>query len=480
MTEALWGLDELIAAAMAEADGVAGDAFQGFSIDTRTLQAGDVFVALTDARDGHDFVEAAFNAGAAAAIVRRGYDRQPGDGLLVRVDDPLTALKRIGVAARQRLNDTACVIAVTGSAGKTTTKEMLRSAFHAVDLGSVHASERSYNNHWGVPLTLARLPRDTAFAVFEIGMNHANEIRPLTKMVQPHVAIVTTVGQAHVGNFADGEVGIAKAKAEIFEGLVDGGVAVIPEDNQHRDLLLDLARAALGEDGDVRSFGEGADATIAIVDIDVKPDRSLAQLGSGDARRAFEVSVPGRHNVGNAVAALIAVRSALDVRDGFDVDNTDAFDAAWAAFATVQLDPPGRGQVHPLRDGITLIDESYNANPASVRAALETIALYPEARRRVAVLGDMLELGEEGADMHARLADAVIEANIILFAAGPLMRHLVDTLPESLSGAWAENSEALLPHVLDALRPNDVVMVKGSLGSRMQPLTVAVKDRYAE
>jgi UDP-N-acetylmuramoyl-tripeptide--D-alanyl-D-alanine ligase len=254
MTRPLWTLAEIVAATGGRLDSARADAkwasearpesaITGISIDTRTLEPGDLFVPLTDARDGHAFVTQAFAKGAITALVREGYDRSPGDGVLIRVDDPLRALERIGIAARARLSDTAWVIAVTGSAGKTGTKEMLRACLKvcASSPDKVHAPEKSFNNHWGVPLTLARMPADTEFAVFEIGMNHAGEIRPLTKMVHPHIAIVTNVLPVHVGNFPDGEIGVANAKAEIFEGLETGGTAIILRDSPHYQRLREAA-----------------------------------------------------------------------------------------------------------------------------------------------------------------------------------------------------------------------------------------------
>jgi UDP-N-acetylmuramoyl-tripeptide--D-alanyl-D-alanine ligase len=240
MTSALWTFSELVSAAGGEADGAPGLAVTGFSIDTRTIAPGEVFVALKDQRDGHDFVTAAFAAGAAAAIVSDGYVRGDGDGALIRVADTLRALEAVGRAARARLSPEARVIAVTGSVGKTTTKDMLRAACAA--LGPTHASDKSYNNHWGVPLTLARMSAGTRYAVFEIGMNHAGEITPLTRLVRPHVALVTTVENAHIESF-ESEEGIADAKAEIFLGLEPGGTALINLDNRHGPRLVRAARA---------------------------------------------------------------------------------------------------------------------------------------------------------------------------------------------------------------------------------------------
>ncbi|MFN3867914.1 MAG: UDP-N-acetylmuramoyl-tripeptide--D-alanyl-D-alanine ligase, partial [Hyphomicrobiaceae bacterium] len=386
----------------------------GLSIDTRTLKAGDLFVALKDQRDGHDFVSAAFAKHAAAALVSNAYLRQPGDGLLIRVDDPLRALERIAEAARARLSTGARVIAVTGSAGKTTTKEMLRAC--CARLGATHASEKSYNNHWGVPLTLARMPAETRFAVFEIGMNHAGEITPLVGFVRPHVAIVTTVVAAHIENFGS-EEGIADAKAEIFTGLEPGGVAIINYDNRHFERL----RAAALKQRDVK---------IVPFSGMVRPahDVDLSTMGLGLIRvvRAHEVDgqtlidahgqsyvlgAVGSHMVANSVAVLAALKSiGANVADGL---------RALAAFHP----PEGRGSRARVAVGggeVLLIDESYNANPASMRAALGAMATLPrhEHPRRIAVIGDMLELGREARALHEGIADAIAQAGVdLVFAA---------------------------------------------------------------
>jgi UDP-N-acetylmuramoyl-tripeptide--D-alanyl-D-alanine ligase len=491
----LWTLDELIEAADAETDGVgASDDINGFSIDTRTLVSGDVFVPLTDQRDGHAFVGNAFQAGAVAALVRHDYERGPRDGLLLRVADPLEALVRIGITARDRLSDTARVVAVTGSAGKTTTKEMLRACFEATAPGRVHASIKSYNNHWGVPLTLATMPRDTEYGVFEIGMNHANEIRPLTKMVRPDIAMVTTVLPVHIGNFEDGIEGVAKAKAEIFEGLTPGhGFALVPRDNPHFEFLRDRAAKALAiapddwsQDFGIYSFGEHADA-----DQGVDSDKSVYRADGTEAVFRFgksdkapviaDLAVPGRHNAANAAGVIAAWFLATMFRDLPETpgEAMPGLGRALEALETLSMTPQGRGQIVPL-EAMTLIDESYNANPASVAAAMETLALHDGASRRIAVLGDMLELGEGGPDFHAGLKEAVLSNGVdLVFSCGPLMRHLHDALPPDRRGAWAPSSGELVEPLLEGLAPGDVIMIKGSLGSRMAVLTDAVKARYA-
>ena len=304
MTVALWSFDDLVAAAGASADGAPTKLIGGFSLDSRGISLGEVFVALKDQRDGHEFVTSAFANGAAAALVSREYARQSGNGALVRVDDTLRGLENIGRAARARLAPDARVIAVTGSVGKTGTKEMLRACLGR--LGPTHAADKSFNNHWGVPLTLARMPAATRYGVFEIGMNHPGEITPLSQMVQPHVAIITTVEAVHLEQFAS-VAEIAEAKAEIFAGVVPGGVAILNRDNAHYDLL---ARRA-GERGvRVVSFGHHAEADVRCIDVALGADWSkvTARLAGRDV--VYDVAVPGAHIVQNSLAVLAAIHEA--------------------------------------------------------------------------------------------------------------------------------------------------------------------------
>ena len=467
MAEALWTWDALIAAAEGVADGEPSAPISGFSIDTRSIAPGEVFVALTDQRDGHAFVGAAFANGAAAALVRRDFAAPANCGPLIRVDDPLAALGRIAVAARARLRSTAHVVAVTGSAGKTGTKEMLRACLATA--GKVHAPEKSFNNHWGVPLTLARMPADVDFAVIEIGMNHAGEISPLTRMTRPHVALITNVLPVHVGNFPDGEAGVAKAKAEIFEGLAPNGIAVLPRDSKHFGLLRD---AVTSRGARVVTFGTAPDSYVVAQDIALGDTGSeIAATIAGSALR-YRLGTVGTHIAVNSLA-VIATLDALHL----------AVDRATAPLAGI-TPPVSRGARTVLNAGdraILLIDEGYNANPASMRAAIAVLGAvsrenYP---RRIAVLGDMLELGEGSEGYHLGLADplAAADADLIL-CCGPHMRKLFEALPASRRGTWAPDSAALIPHVVDALQPGDVVMVKGSLGSRMAPIVAAIKAKY--
>ena len=462
----LWTWSDLVAASGGTADGVPSQSINGFSIDTRTLRPGDVFVALKDQRDGHDFVTNAFKAGAAAALVSAAYQRHPEDGALIRVGEPLQALEQAGIAARARLSPHARVIAVTGSAGKTGTKEMLRAC--CMRLGKVHASEKSYNNHWGVPLTLARMPADTQYAVFEIGMNHADEIRPLAKMVRPHAAIITTVEAVHLEHFASVE-GIADAKAEIFEGLLPGGAAIIKRDNPHFDRLRLSARAHAAN---VISFGLGPDASISAENCVLDHDGSEITARLGSRRIAYRLAMPGRHVAENSLAVAAALHAI-----GADVET------AISALAAL-VPPSGRGArtLLTLHGGqVLLIDESYNANPASIRAALTTLGAVPRAKfaRRIVVLGDMLELGPEAAALHTGLADAVVEAGTdIIFACGPHMKGLYDAMPSAMKGGYTASASALETPLVEVLRAGDAVMIKGSNGTRLGPLVEKLKTRF--
>ena len=443
-------------------------AVNGLSIDTRTLHRGDLFVALRDVRDGHDFVRDAFKAGAGAALVDAAHaPGLAGAGPLLVVEAVLPALEMLGRASRARMH--GHVVAVTGSVGKTSTKEMLRTAL--APQGETHASVASYNNHWGVPLTLARMPAGTEFGIFEIGMNHSFEILPLTAFVKPEIAIVTTIEPVHLAQFPS-VAAIADAKGEIFSGLVPGGVAVLNRDNPNFERLK--AHAAASPAGRIVTFGEheGADARLIAVQCTADhSDVEAAILGTGIR---YRIGTPGRHLVQNSLAVLAAVKLT-----GADVQ------AAGAAMADF-LPTDGRGKRIELaaEDGaITLLDESYNANTASMRAALQVAGTLVVGRggRRIAVLGDMLELGAAGPTLHASLADSVTENGVdLVFAAGPLMKNLFEALPNACRGGYAADSAALEPMVLEAIRGGDVVTVKGSNGSRMARIVTALKARFPE
>ncbi len=439
----------------------------GVSIDTRTLAAGDIFFAIKGERhDGHDLAARAFDAGRSAAVVIR--DRAPAlaaFGPVFAVDDTLKAMGRLGIASRARTR--ARVVAVTGSVGKTSAKEMLRLMLSAC--GATHASAASYNNHWGVPLTLARMPEGADFGVFEIGMNHAGEITPLVHMARPHVALVTTIAPVHIEHLGSIEA-IAEAKAEIFLGLEPHGTAIL---NRDAPQFERLAKAAEARHARVVAFGAGGDCDARLLDVAETEtgSRVAARVLGRDLR--FDLGAPGAHMAQNALGAVLAAH-ALGA-------NIEACAAALAGFSAQN----GRGARISIAtpDGAaTIIDESYNANPASMRAALKLLgAAKPGPNgRRIAVIGDMLELGADGAAAHAELA-ADLRANRVdlLFGAGPLTRALFDAAPKSMRAAWAERSSELEAKVAAALRGGDVAMVKGSNGSRMGPLVAALREHFA-
>ena len=461
----LWTPEALAQATGGVLAGAPAAAIGGVSIDTRTLQRGDVFFALRgDNSDGHAYVAMAHERGAALSVVERGRAGDMPDGAsLLLVDDVLRALEAAGRAARGRTR--ARIVGVTGSVGKTTTKEALALALGAD--GSAHASAASYNNHWGVPLSLARMPQDSVYGVFELGMNHAGEIATLVDMVRPHVAIITTVEPVHIAQF-DSVEGIADAKAEIFTGVTPGGAAVLNRDNRHYERLVAAARAA--GIGTIIGFGEAEGAQARLTSVNLQPHMSTAMADIMGESVSFKVGLPGRHIVQNALAVLAAAKLA-------------GADLCLAALALSALGaPPGRGVRTALavKGGrATVIDESYNANPASMRAALAVLGTTPPTGRgrRIAVLGDMLELGSQGEAMHRELAPAACAADLV-FCAGPLMRALWEALPESRRGGWAPDAAALLPLVAERLRGGDVIMVKGSNGSRMGPLVRALIERF--
>jgi UDP-N-acetylmuramoyl-tripeptide--D-alanyl-D-alanine ligase len=464
MTQTLWTWDELVGASGGMADGAPACGITGLSIDSRSLQPGDVFVALEDARDGHEFVSAAFAAGASAAIVVTGYQRKTSDGALIRVTDPLTALESVGRAARART--AARVIAVTGSVGKTGTKDALRACLSR--LGATHAAEKSFNNRWGVPLTLARMPAGTAYGIFEIGMNHAGEITPLSRLVRPHVAVVTTVEPVHLGHFASVEE-IAEAKAEIFLGLEPEGIAILNRDNVH---FAALEARAVARGARVVGFGRHAEADIRLECVALGPEGTDVVARVHGRRLDYRLGAPGAHLVQNSLAIIAALDAVgADLADGV------------AALATISASE-GRGARTVLRTcngEVLLIDESYNANPASMRAALAALATVPRARfpRRIAVLGEMLELGARGAELHRELREAIDAAGVdLVFACGGHMADLFATLDARQKAQWAEVADGLEGPLLDTVAAGDVVMVKGSLGSRMAPLVGALKRRF--
>ena len=453
MAEPLWTSDEIVAATGGALTG-ARFAAAGVSIDTRTLEPGDLFVALAGERDGHEFVGAALQRGAAGVLASR-----PVDGAAVIVPDTLKALETLGVAARERA-PAARRGAVTGSVGKTSVTQAIRAGLARA--GRAHGSVKSYNNHIGVPLTLARMPRDTQRAVFEIGMNHAGEITPLTRMVRPQVVVITNVAQAHIEAFADGEAGVARAKAEIFAGLAPGGPAILNADNRWFEFLAGEAKARGAE---VLAFGSDDACAARLLGFRLEAGGARVEARLRGRPIAFGLRQTGSHWGLMSLAALLAL-DALEVP-------LDAALAALAAFEPLE----GRGAEHQVEiagGAFTLIDDSYNANPVSVTAALRTLGLRP-ARRRIAVLTDMLELGEESPAYHAGLAPEIEAAKVdLVFCAGPMMKSLFEALPPTRQGGYAESAEALAPLLTRAVEPGDLVMVKGSRDSHAKALFEAL------
>src|SRR5712691_13082236 len=425
----LWTVETMAQAMRATRVGALPQSIPGISIDTRTVAAGEAFFAIKgDNRDGHEFVPAALEAGAGLAVVsadkRKGF---PADSPLLVVADVLEGLRDLARAARAR--SPAKIVGVTGSVGKTGTKEALRLALGRD--GETHASVASYNNHWGVPLSLARCPQRARYAVFEIGMNHAGEIEPLTRLVRPQVAIITTIEPVHLEFFGSLDA-IADAKAEIFLGLERGGAAVINRDNPQ---FARLERSAQNADVErIVSFGEHARAQARLVKCSLQSDTSTVQARIFGTDVTYKLGAPGRHLVLNSLAVLAAA-----VLVGADL--------ALAALALVDLQPAGGRGARLTLDmpggKALLIDESYNANPASMRAALALLshANVGPLGRRIAVLGDMLELGPRGAELHRELAMAVLAHDIdLVFCCGPLMRALWEALPSRRKGGYAETA----------------------------------------
>lgn len=449
----LWTSDEIAAA-------TGGDALAAFTVDnvvfdSRKIEPGDFFIALPGSRvDGHGFVAGALGAGAAGALVTHVPGGVPPDAPLVVVPDTMAGLEDMARTARARADVVA--IGVTGSVGKTGTKEALKVAL--APSGPTHASVGSFNNHVGVPLTLARMPRETRYGVFEMGMNHAGELTPLSRLVRPHIAIVTTVEPAHMEFFASVEA-IADAKAEIFMGVPAGGAAVLNHDNPHFERLAAAARA---RGLHVAAFGTGEGCHVRLLDVVLKPDMVVVDAMVGSRHLTYKIGTPGRHWAMNSLAVMAAVE-------------LSGADLSLAALALAEMKPPaGRGRSHhiTLANGgaFTLVDESYNASPASMRAAFANLSLAETGTRgrRVAVLGDMRELGPDSDALHAGLAGPLVEAGVdLVFACGPHMKALWDALPPHVRGCHTSDSKSLAPFVAEAVRQGDVVVVKGSLGSYM-------------
>jgi UDP-N-acetylmuramoyl-tripeptide--D-alanyl-D-alanine ligase len=467
MSAPLWTSSDMAEAMRATANGALPNAITGLSIDSRTILPGEAYFAIKgDVHDGHDFVAAALKAGAALAVVEAAQrENFPADAPLLIVDDVLASLVGLAHASRARLS--AQIIAVTGSVGKTSTKEALRRVLGAQ--GETHASAASFNNHWGVPLSLARCPGSARFAIFEIGMNHAGEIEPLVKMVRPQVAVITTVEPVHLEFFAGIEA-IADAKAEIFQGLEPGGAVVLNRDNpqfarlQRRAKKLGISR--------IVSFGADKKSDARLIDVSLHAACSAVHADILGHDVTYKLGMPGRHMAMNSLSVLAAA-------------SLVGADLALAGLALSQAQPAaGRGVRQSLEVGhgeATLIDESYNANPASMAAALNVLgaATAGPHGRRIAVLGDMLELGSTAAQLHRGLIDAVKANHIdLVYCCGPLMRNLWDALSSGKRGGYAGSADALESQVLAAIRAGDVIMVKGSLGSKMKTVVAALEKRF--
>ena len=464
----LWTSDEAVAATGGRT--TAPWAAGGVSIDTRTLQPGDLFVALKDVRDGHDFVAQALEKGAAAALVSRVPEGLSSSAPLLVVPDVLKALEDLGRAARARAK--ARVVGVTGSVGKTSTKEMLRVVLGGQ--GRVHAAEASYNNHWGVPLTLARLPREADFAVIEIGMNHPGEIAPLSHMARPDVVVITIVAPAHLEAF-DSIEGIAHEKAAIIDGLQPGGVAVLNADLATSALLQAKAHEAQAR---AVTFGAAEGADYRMVSVQIGDDSTVVRATRQGQPVLYKVMSPGRHFAANGLAVL-AVADAL----GLDpvISATDL--GRWQP-------PAGRGVRERImldlveETGFDLIDDAFNANPASMAASLEVLVnarpqdgIGSRAKgRRIAILGDMLELGPTEAALHAAIAETPGLAAIdLIHCVGPRMKALHAALPRGQRGDWVATAAELVPRARHLIDAGDIILVKGSKGIKVSLMVDALR-----
>jgi UDP-N-acetylmuramoyl-tripeptide--D-alanyl-D-alanine ligase len=462
----LWTVAEAVAATGGRPENLSDGPLSSISIDSREIAPEALFVAIKgDKLDGHDYVAAALAAGASAAIVsEEWFASHPGENLIV-VPDPLEALRALARAARTRSK--ALIVAVTGSAGKTTTKEAIRTVLGT--FGPTHYSIKSFNNHWGVPLMLARLPREARFGVFEIGMNHAGEITPLTRLVRPHIALVTTVAAAHL-EFFDSVSGIARAKSEIFEGLEPGGTALLNADHDYLHILFARARE-LGVSSIV-TYGYDEEADYRITPPEQAGAKTFARVTHGAEAFDLNLQVRGRHMVANAAAALAVSQLA----------GLDSY-AAVRALADFGA-PEGRGQavrLGPADRPLLLVDESYNANVASMNAAMEVFAgVIAPGGRKILVLGDMLELGEQGPVLHQSLKNAVLATGATqVFLVGRAIEALADDLDQSLVAGKARRIEDLMEPILSSLAFGDAVMVKGSKGVGLASLVDEIKRRFA-
>ena len=459
---ALWTIAEVLAATGGRAVNLSDGDLTAVSIDSREIEPGALFVAIKgDVHDGHAFVGNALEQGAGAALVSESKAADLPQNKLIVVPDAFQGLRELAVAARARSK--ATIVAVTGSAGKTTTKEMIRTVLGAA--GPTHYSIKSFNNHWGVPLMLARLPREAQFGVFEIGMNHAGEITPLTKLVRPHVAVITTVAAAHL-EFFDSVEGIAAAKAEIFLGLEVGGTALLNADHDYLDVLLD--HAAQAGIVSIATYGFSPTADWRIEAADPVPGGTRVVV----AGKSFTIPVEGGHMAANAVAAL-AIADLCEIPAAVAIGALEQFEA-----------PEGRGltaRLGPAENPLLLVDQSYNANMASMAATLAVFASQtPPKGEKVLVLGDMLEMGTQGPALHASLADAVLATGSTrIFLVGPVMAHLAEALGKKNVSGHADDINDIQDAILASLAYGDAVMVKGSKGVRLAGLVKAIREKFA-
>jgi len=436
----------------------------GVSIDTRTLEPGDLFVALKDQRDGHDFAQAAIDKGAAACLVSR---EDACDGPRLLVEDVQAALEALGAAARER--SPALRVGVTGSVGKTTVKDALGQVFSAA--GAAHWSVKSYNNHWGVPLTLSRLPRASERAVFEMGMNHAGEISRLTAQVRPRIAAITAIAPAHLENLGSME-GIARAKAEIYEGLEPDGVAILPADTPYRDILIDGVKRSGA--AFLIDFGTAEGAAVRVLALEPEEEGARARLDVMGRAVELRLQGSGAHHAVNAACVLAAsVASGVDLALASEV--IERLAPGEGRGAAIRIALPNGGEV-------VVLDDSYNANPASMAAALGVLKTRKPGPggRRIAVLGEMLELGAKAERMHAEMAGAAAEAGAeIVIGVGPLARALTGALPGQVDASYAADPETAVDALTQRLRDGDVVLIKGSNASGVHRIVARLRDMGA-
>ncbi len=439
---------------------------KGVSIDSRSISEGDLFIAIKGpACDGHDYVHTAFEAGACAAIVDKQPPQVPVDAILIFVEDTFAAMQALGRASRARAN--AKIIGVTGSVGKTSTKEQLRQMLGTID--DTYANVGSFNNHWGVPLSLARLPQEAKFGVFELGMNHAGEMETLSKDVLPDVALINNIEAVHLEFFKNTEA-IAEAKSEIFLGMNEKGCAVINRDTPHFDLIAKKARAQGIKK--ILSFGRHEKSDAHLIKAEINGSTTEVKASIFGKEKNFIIGAPGEHLALNALGGLL-VCAALDT----DVDQCIE---ALAGYRT----PEGRGSAQTIqlkeRESFILIDQSFNASPAATAAAIQVLGQTgcdQTAPRRVAVLGDMGELGPTAPELHLSLLKPLIDNRIdVVHCCGPIIKHLYDELPVFMRGSFTQDSQSLAQLVAEEIQDGDIVMVKGSKATKMNKIIDALLE----